>query len=76
MPFEPGDGLGIEVVGRLVEQQQFGLLEQQLAERDAAALTARELVDRPIVGRAAQGVHGLLDLANRGPRGPSASISS
>jgi hypothetical protein len=26
---EPGDALGVEVVGGLVEQQQVGLLEQQ-----------------------------------------------
>ena len=43
MAFEPVDRLGVEMVGRLVEQQQFGLFEQQPAERDAAALAAREL---------------------------------
>ena len=42
---EPGDALGVEVVGRLVEQQQVGLLEQQPAQRDAAPLAARELAD-------------------------------
>ena len=30
MPFEPGDGLGVEMVRRFVEQQQVGLLEQHL----------------------------------------------
>ena len=44
MTFKPVDRLGVEMVGRLVEQQQFRLLQQQLAERDAAALAARELV--------------------------------
>ena len=62
MPFEPGRRLGVEMVRRLVEQQQLGLLEQQPAQRDAAALAARQLVDRRIVRRAAQGVHRLIDL--------------
>ena len=39
---QPGDRLGVEVVGRLVEQQQVGRAEQQPAERDAAALAAGE----------------------------------
>ena len=62
MPFEPGRGLGVEMVGGLVEKQQLGLLEQQLAQGDAAALAARQLVDGRIVRRAAQRVHGLIDL--------------
>ena len=49
---EPGDGLRVEVVGRLVEQQHVGLRQQQPAERDAAALAAREL-RRPWLPRAA-----------------------
>ena len=63
MALEPIDGLGVEMVGRLVEQQQFGLLEQEAAERDAAALAAGELRYVGIVGRAAKRVHRLLDLA-------------
>ncbi len=39
---EPRHRLGVEVVGRLVEQQQIGRLEQQPAQRDAAALAARQ----------------------------------
>ena len=39
-PLEPLDALGVEVVGRLVEQQQVGPAEQQPAQRDAAALAA------------------------------------
>ena len=38
MVLEPGDALGIEMVGRLVEQENVGLGEQQLAERHAALL--------------------------------------
>ena len=63
MAFEPRHRLGVEMVGRLVQQQQFGLVEQQLAQRDAAALAARELGHVGIVGRAAQRVHRLIDLA-------------
>ena len=62
MPLEPGDGLGVEMVGRLVEQEQVGLIEQQLAERDAAALAAGELRHIGIVGRAAQRIHRQIDL--------------
>ena len=40
MLFEPLDALGVEVVGRLVEQQDAGLLEQQPRQRDAALLAA------------------------------------
>ena len=50
VPLEPLHGLGVEVVGRLVEQQQVGLLEQQLAQRDPPALAAGELVDQPSGG--------------------------
>ena len=37
---QPGDGLGVEVVGRFVQEQHVGRFEQQLAERDAAAFPA------------------------------------
>ena len=39
---EPVDRLGVEVVRRLVEQQQVGRAQQQATERDAAALAAGE----------------------------------
>ena len=41
-PLEPGHRLGVEMVRRLVEQQQIGRLQQQAAQRDAAALAARQ----------------------------------
>ena len=50
------------MVGGLVEQQQVGLLKQQPAQRDAAALAARELGDVGVARRAAQRVHRDLDL--------------
>jgi hypothetical protein len=60
---EPGDRFGVEMVGRLVEQQHVGLGQQQPAERDAATLPARELGDVGIPGREAQGVGGDLERA-------------
>ena len=56
------------MVGRLVEQQQIGLLEQQPAQRDAAALAAGELRHVGVVGRAAQRVHRLVDLGVEVPQ--------
>ena len=40
MMLEPGDAFGIEMVGRLVEQEDVGLRQQQPAERHAALLAA------------------------------------
>ena len=54
---QPGDRLGIEMVGRLVEQQQVRLAQEQTAERDAAALAAGQLRDIGVGGRAAERVH-------------------
>ncbi len=66
--FEPVDRLGVEVVGRLVEQQQVGRRQQQPAQRDAATLAAGERRDVGVVGRAAQRVHRDLDVAVEAPR--------
>ena len=38
--FEPVHGFGVEVVGRLVEEQQIGLLEQQFAQGDATPFSS------------------------------------
>ena len=59
---QPQDGLGVQVVGGLVEQQQVRLGQQQLGQGDAAALTAGKVGDRRVGRRAAQRLHGLLDL--------------
>ena len=40
MLFEPADALGVEVVGRLVEQQDVGLRQQEAGKGDAALFTA------------------------------------
>ncbi len=60
---QPGDGFGVEVVGRFVQQQHLGRFEQQLAQRHPALLAARQAVDRGIVRRAAQRLHRDIDLA-------------
>ena len=39
-PLEPVDRLGVEVVGRLVEQQQVGARQQEPTQRDASTLAA------------------------------------
>ena len=50
---QPEHGLCVQVVGGLVEQQQVGLLQQQLAQCHAAALTTGEVGDGHVSGRAA-----------------------
>src|SRR5262249_54922604 len=56
MPLEPRDRFGVEVVRRLVEEEQIGLPQEHLAERDAAALAARELGDVGVGRREAKRV--------------------
>ena len=60
--FEPEHALGVEVVGGLVEEEQVGLLQEELREGDPATLTTGELRDGLVAGRGAQGVHRLLEL--------------
>ncbi len=60
---QPGDGLGIQVVGRFVEQQHVGRFQEQLAQGHPAAFPAREGRDIGVVGRAAQRFHRHIDLA-------------
>ena len=43
---EPGDGVEVEVVGRLVEQEHVRLLREDDAEPQPPALAARERRDR------------------------------
>ncbi len=65
---EPRDRLRVEMVGRLVEQQQVGRLEQQAAQRDAAPLAARERRDVRVGRRAAERIHRELELRVDVPR--------
>ena len=59
---QPQHALGVEVVGGLVEEQQVGLLQEQLAQGDPAALTTGQDGDVGVGRRAAQRVHRLLEL--------------
>ena len=59
---QPLHALGVEVVGRLVQQQQIRLGQQQPAERHAALLAAREHVDLLLPRRQAQRVGRDLEL--------------
>lgn len=43
---QPDDRVGVEVVGRLVEQQDVGVREEDAGQLDAAALTAGECMER------------------------------
>ena len=61
--FQPADRLGVEVVGGLVEQQHVGRGEQEAAQRHAALLATRELVDDGVPRRQAQRVGGDLEFA-------------
>ena len=60
-PLQPGHRLGVEVVGRLVQEQQVGLGQEQPAQRHPAPLTARERADVGVARREPQGVHGDLE---------------
>ncbi|MBS1168844.1 MAG: ribosomal protein [Proteobacteria bacterium] len=63
MLLQPGDRLGVEVVGRLVEQQEVVVFQKQLGQRHAALFAARQRRHVGIARRAAQRVHRHLDLA-------------
>ena len=64
---QPQHGLGVQVVGRLVEKQQVGGLEQQTAQGHATTLAAGEHVHRHVGVGALQRVHGLGQLAVQVP---------
>ena len=48
---EPGEAVGVEVVGRLVEEQHLRVLEQRRRQQRARLLAARQPVQRPVAGR-------------------------
>ena len=60
---QPGNGLRIEVVGRLVEEEDLRLFEEEAAERDPAPFPSGEKLDRSLGWGAAQGIHGHLKAA-------------
>ncbi len=65
---EPQHRLGVEVVGGLVEEQQVGLAQQQLAQRDTATLTTGKVGDGLVRRRATQRIHCLVELGVDVPR--------
>ena len=67
-PLEPGDRLGVEMVGRLVEQEQIRRLQQQPAERDTTALAAGQRRDVGVARRQPQRVHRELEARIEIPR--------
>ncbi len=71
MVLEPRHRLGIEMVGRLVEQQQVRRLQQQAAQRDTPPFAARQRRDVALTRRQPQRVHRHLHLRIEvpGPRG-------
>ena len=46
-PLEPQRGFEVEMIGRLVEQQQVGLGEEDRRERNPHPPAARQICDRP-----------------------------
>ena len=63
MTLQPRHRFSIEMVGRLVKQQQLRLIEQQAAKCDATAFATGQFCHVSIVRRTAQRVHRLVDLA-------------
>src|SRR3954447_12760316 len=59
---EPEHRLGVEVVRRLVQEQQVRRREEQPAERDPAPLAARERLDVAVAFRHAERVHCVVEL--------------
>ena len=57
MGFEPLDTLGIEVVGRLVEQKNVRLTQKQAAKGYPSALASGKVADLGIGRRTLQGIH-------------------
>ena len=51
--FEPGDRLGVEMVGRLVEQEQVGRGQKQTTKCDATLLATGEVRNGSIARRQA-----------------------
>ena len=60
---QPGHRIGIQVVGRFVQQQHVGRRQQQAAQRHAALLATGQVFDLGIPWRQAQGVGGDFQLA-------------
>ena len=64
---QPGNGQGVQMVGRLVEQQHVRRGQQQPAQGDAALFTAGQRADHGLPRRQAQGIGCDLELAFQFP---------
>ena len=64
---QPLDALGVEMVGRLVEDQEIRPREQRAAERDAPLLAAAERADEAVERGRVQIRGEALDAADRAP---------
>ena len=66
--FEPGDGVDVEVVRRLVEDEDVGLGQQQSGEGHPHPPATGQLADRPVVGigREAESVQDAMGLGLQG----------
>ena len=62
VPFEPLHGFGIQVVGRFVQEQQVGLLQQHLAQRHPPPFPPGKLFDGGVRRRQSHRVHRHLKL--------------
>ncbi len=60
---QPGHRVGVQVVGRFVQQQHVGGRQQQAAQRDAALLATGQVADLGVPRRQAQCVGGYFQLA-------------
>ncbi len=57
MVLHPGHGLGVQVVGRFVQEQDVRLLEQEPAQGNSAPFPSGENLDRRVSGWAPKSVH-------------------
>ena len=64
---QPIDTLGIEVVGRLIQQKHIGLLQQQTTQSNSTTLTTREHLDTLVSIGASQSIHSTLQDAVKLP---------
>ena len=64
---QPGHRFGIQVIGRLIEQQHVRLGQKQPAQGDAPLLAARQLADHGIPRRQTQRIRRDLELALQFP---------
>ena len=67
-PLEPGDRLGVEMVRRLVQEQQVRRGQEQPAQGDAPPLASRESRDVAVALGRPQRVHRAVELGVERPR--------